>query len=82
MIACRIKAMEKIRKLKIVFVIGLIMALLQIAIYIIKIYYDIGFNQTLNVVNLVLAIGWFLASISAIMINDEKEKRKRINSQV
>jgi hypothetical protein len=73
--------MDKIRKLTIVFVIGLVMLLLQIAIYIIKIYYDIGFNQTLNIVNLVLVIGYFLGTISAIMINDEKEKRKRLNSQ-
>jgi hypothetical protein len=72
--------MEKIRKLTIVFVVGLIMLLLQIAIYIIKIYYDIGFNQTLNVINLVLVLGYFLAAISAIMINDEKGKRKRLNS--
>jgi hypothetical protein len=57
------------------------MSKVQIAIDFVKINYDIGFNLTLNVVNLVLAIGWFLASISVIMIYDEKEKRKRINSQ-
>jgi hypothetical protein len=74
--------MDKIRKLTIVFVIGLIMVLLRIAIYIVKIYYDIGFNLTLSVIDLVLWFGFLFIFISSIMINKEKEKRKRINSQL
>lgn len=75
--------MDKIKKLTIVWAIGSIMLLLQIALLIIKLFYDIPFSLTLASVNIALALfGFLFTLISTIMIREEINKRKRLNTQL